>query len=103
MPMPSDYEVLDALRVVYDPEIRVNIVDLGLIYSVDVRDDGFVLIKMTLTSPGCPVSGQIKADIERIVRRMSGVSDLEIELVWDPPWGPMMMSEEAKLMLGYDI
>ncbi|MGD9900582.1 MAG: metal-sulfur cluster assembly factor [Calditrichaceae bacterium] len=101
--MTTEQEIVESMMVVYDPEIRVNIVDLGLIYSVDLEENGHVKIRMTLTSPGCPVSGQIERDIKKVVRQQDGVQDVEIEFVWDPPWGPAMMSDEAKLMLGYDV
>jgi len=97
----AEMEILDELRRVYDPEIRVNIVDLGLIYSITLADDGALQIIMTLTAPSCPVSGQIVADVRRAAERHPRVKSIEVELVWEPPWNRDMMSEEAKLMLGY--
>ncbi len=99
--MTFEEEILDLLRRVYDPEIRVNIVDLGLVYSILKQDTGLVDIKMTLTAPGCPVSDQIIRDVKFAASRHKEVTDVDVELVWDPPWNRDMMSEEAKLMLGY--
>ncbi len=99
--MTFEEEILDLLRRVYDPEIRVNIVELGLVYSVRKGADGLVEIKMTLTAPGCPVSDQIIRDVKFAAGRHKEVSEVDVELVWDPPWNRDMMSEEAKLMLGY--
>jgi FeS assembly SUF system protein len=93
-------EVLDALRTCYDPEIPVNIYELGLVYEVKVNDAGLVSIKMTLTSPHCPAVQSLPAEIENKVKAVSGVSDVKIELVWDPPWDPSKMSEAARLQLG---
>jgi FeS assembly SUF system protein len=93
-------EVLDALRTCYDPEIPVNIYELGLVYEVKVDDAGLVSIKMTLTSPHCPAVQSLPAEIENKVKAVSGVSDVKIELVWDPPWDPSKMSEAARLQLG---
>lgn len=97
----AEMEIMDELRRVYDPEIRVNIVDLGLIYSLSLAEDGFLHIIMTLTAPSCPVSGQIVADVRKAAERHPEVKSTEVELVWEPPWSRDMMSEEAKLMLGY--
>ena len=99
--MNTEQEILDELKDVYDPEIRVNIVDLGLVYSVDIENGGLAKIKMTLTAPSCPVSDQIVADVQRAAKRHPSVDDVDVELVWNPPWNIDMMSEEAKLMLGY--
>jgi FeS assembly SUF system protein len=84
---------------VYDPEIPVDIYELGLIYDLDVKDDGRVDIKMTLTAPGCPVAGTMPGMVEEAVTRVAGVTDVSVELVWDPPWDPSRMSEAAKLEL----
>ncbi len=97
----SEQEILYYLKKVYDPEIRVNIVDLGLIYSVALDEEGHLKIIMTLTAPGCPVSDQIMNDIRMQAGKHQDVKDIEVELVWDPPWNRDMMSDEAKLMLGY--
>ena len=92
--------VEDALRTVYDPEIPVNIYELGLVYDVDITDEGVVRIKMTLTAPSCPVAGVIPGEVEAKVRAVEGVTDAEVELVWDPPWDASRMSEAARLELG---
>lgn len=101
-PVPGSLEeqVVDALRCVYDPEIPVNIYELGLIYNVDVGAQGDVVVRMTLTSPGCPVAGYLPTDVENRVLAISGVKSARVELVWDPPWNPGMMSDAAKLQLG---
>jgi len=92
--------VIDALRTVYDPEIPVNIYELGLVYDVEVRADAKVYVRMTLTSPMCPVAESLPPEVEAKARGVSGVRDVEVELVWDPPWNPGMMSEAARLELG---
>jgi FeS assembly SUF system protein len=93
-------EVLDALRTCFDPEIPVNIYELGLIYNVNVEEGGAVTITMTLTSPHCPAAQSMPAEIEEKVKAVSGVTDVKIDLVWDPPWDPSKMSEAARLQLG---
>jgi FeS assembly SUF system protein len=93
-------EVLEALRTCFDPEIPVNIYELGLIYNVSVEEGGAVTITMTLTSPHCPAAQSMPAEIEEKVKAISGVSDVKIDLVWDPPWDPSKMSEAARLQLG---
>ena len=93
-------KVIEAVRLVYDPEIPVNIYDLGLIYAIDVSPDDRVHIKMTLTAPGCPVAGSIVADVERRVEDVDEVKSATVELVWDPPWSKEKMSEAALLELG---
>ncbi len=95
-----EQQIIDALRSVYDPEIPINIYDLGLIYDVDVNDAGLVSIAMTLTSPGCPVAQTFPGTVECAVKCVDGVSDAKVELVWDPPWTKDRMSEEALLTLG---
>jgi FeS assembly SUF system protein len=92
--------VIEMLRTVYDPEIPVNIFELGLIYKVDIDDDNHVQIDMTLTSPACPVAGILPGEVETKVGSVAGVSSATVELVWDPPWNPSMMTEEAQLELG---
>lgn len=92
--------IVAALRTVYDPEIPVNIYDLGLIYRVEVRESGEVDIDMTLTAPGCPVAQTFPGIVEDAVRAVEGVADAHVELVWDPPWTQEMMSEAARLDLG---
>lgn len=100
---PEDLEsrVVEALRMVFDPEIPVNIYDLGLIYALNVFEDGSVKIEMTLTSPMCPVAGSLPGEVQARVRSVSGVRDAEVDLVWDPPWTMEKMSEEARLQLGF--
>jgi FeS assembly SUF system protein len=93
--------VIAALRTVRDPEIPVNIFDLGLIYRTDVNDRGAVEIDMTLTAPGCPVAGEILSDVKKAVRGVDGIGEVTVNLVFDPPWDRSMMSEEAKLELGF--
>ncbi len=90
-----------ALRGVYDPEIPVNIHDLGLIYDVRIAPGGKVDIKMTLTAPGCPVAGTMPGMVEQAVAAVDGISHVDVELVWDPPWNQDMMSEAARLELGF--
>ncbi len=92
--------IVKELKTVFDPEIPVNIYDLGLVYEVDVDDKGKALIKMTLTAPNCPVADSVVMMTETAVKRAEGVSDVEVELVFDPPWDKSMMNEEAKLELG---
>ncbi len=93
--------ILNELKTIYDPEIPVNIYDLGLIYEVDVDDYDNVDITMTLTAPNCPVADSLPIEIREKVKSIDGVNNVNIELVFEPPWGPSMMSEEAKLELGY--
>lgn len=92
--------VIAALKDIFDPEIPVNIYDLGLIYAVDVTDDGGVAVTMTLTTPHCPVAESMPAEVELRVSAVPGVRDCEVSLVWDPPWDPAKMSDEARLELG---
>ena len=92
--------VIDALKEIFDPEIPVNIYDLGLIYGVDVTDEGDVAITMTLTTPHCPVAESMPGEVELRVGAVPGIGDVEVNLVWDPPWNPAQMSDEAKLELG---
>jgi len=91
--------VVEALRSVYDPEIPVNIYELGLIYSINIDDKGKVNIEMTLTSPACPVAGTLPPEVEGKIRSIPGVSDCTVKVVWEPTWGMHMMTEEAKLQL----
>ena len=95
-------QVIAAMRKVYDPEMPVNIYELGLVYGVDVSDDGRVAIRMTLTAPNCPVAGSLPADVERAVGAVPGVSGVKLELTFDPPWTKDRMSEAAKLALGIE-
>ena len=93
-------EIVEALRTIYDPEIPVNIYDLGLIYDIDVAQDASVDIRMTLTSPGCPVAGTLPPEVEEKAASVPGVSDAHVEVVWEPTWNMDMMTDEAKLDLG---
>ncbi|HEX6634988.1 MAG TPA: SUF system Fe-S cluster assembly protein [Usitatibacter sp.] len=92
--------VVGALRTVYDPEIPINIYDLGLVYEIDVKPEGRVDIRMTLTAPACPVAGEMPGVVEDRVMQVPGVSEVRVDLVWDPPWDRGMLSDEAKLQLG---
>ena len=94
--------VIAALRTVYDPEIPVSIYDLGLIYSLDVDSTGHVHIRMTLTSPACPVAGALPGQVAAKVQAVAGVTGADVQLVWDPPWSPAAMSQAARLQLGFD-
>ena len=91
----------EALKTVHDPEIPVNIFDLGLIYSVDLKPDGDVYITMSLTAPGCPVAGGLPGQVAEAVAKLNGVGEVCVELVWDPPWTPERMSEDARLALDF--
>ena len=93
-------QVADALRTCFDPEIPVNIYELGLVYDVHVDSAGIVTVKMTLTSPHCPAAQSLPAEIEGKAKAVPGVTDVKIDLVWDPPWDPSKMSEAARLQLG---
>ncbi len=93
-------EVMEAIRTVRDPELPVNLVDLGLIYDLMVRQDGLVYIEMTLTTPACPVAGSLPGQVQNVVSLVPGVSVVLVNLVWSPPWTRDRMSESAKLELG---
>jgi FeS assembly SUF system protein len=92
--------VIEALKDIYDPEIPVNIYDLGLVYGVEITPDHHAKIRMTLTTPHCPVAESMPGEIELRVGSVPGIGDAEVELVWDPPWDPQKMSDEARLELG---
>ena len=92
--------VIEELQTVYDPEIPVNIYELGLIYDVEVDDDGAARIRMTLTTPMCPAAEELPPEVETKARSVEGVTSVQLDLVWDPPWNPGMMSEAANLELG---
>ncbi len=96
----TEEQVIEALRTVYDPEIPVNIYEIGLIYDINIDAAGTVVVQMTLTSPGCPVAGSLPIEVENRVLALPGVKSVYVELVWDPPWSPERMSEAAKLQLG---
>lgn len=93
--------VVEACRTVFDPEIPVNIYDLGLVYTIDINADGDVRIIMTLTAPGCPVAGEMPGWVQDAVSLVGGVRSIEVELTWEPQWGMDMMSDEARLELGF--
>ncbi len=93
-------QLIEAFKTVFDPEIPVDIYELGLIYKVDVEDDNKVLVDMTLTSPNCPVAESLPIEVQEKVKGVDGVTGCEVNLVWDPPWHPSMMTEEAQLELG---
>jgi FeS assembly SUF system protein len=95
-----ELKVIDALQTCYDPEIPVNIYELGLVYGIEISDSGDVRIQMTLTAPSCPVAASLPLQIESKVGAVEGVKSAQVELVWDPPWNPEKMSESAKLQLG---
>lgn len=93
-------KIIEILRTVYDPEIPVNIYELGLIYAIDIDDKNAVDIRMTLTAPGCPVAGSLVEEVQAKVQALEEVSRADVQLVWDPPWDKQMMSEAARLDLG---
>jgi FeS assembly SUF system protein len=94
-----EQRIIDALHSVYDPEIPVDIYELGLIYNLDIAPDGKVGITMTLTTPACPVAGSMPGMVEKVTRMVEGVTDVTVDLVWEPTWGPQMMTEAARLQL----
>ena len=93
--------IVDACRTVYDPEIPVNIYELGLVYTVDIDNENAVRLVMTLTAPGCPVAGEMPGWLADAVSAVPGVKQVDVDLVWEPPWGMEMMSDEARLELGF--
>ena len=93
--------VVEACRSVFDPEIPVNIYDLGLVYTIDISDEGEVGVIMTLTAPGCPVAGEMPGWLAEAIEPLPGVKTVNVEITWDPPWGMDMMSDEARLELGF--
>lgn len=104
--LPTREQVLEALKIVKDPEIPVNVVDLGLVYDVEISPAGRVEVTMTLTSVGCPVQDLIRADAEMAVGRLDGISEVEVEFVWTPPWTMDMMTEDGKRqmrMFGFNV
>ena len=94
-------DIIAALKTVYDPEIPADIFELGLIYKIDIEDDRMVKIVMTLTAPGCPVAGEMPGWVENAVGAVEGVSRVEVEMTFDPPWTPERMSEEAQVAVGW--
>ena len=99
--VPSDEAIIDAIRTVYDPEIPVNIYELGLIYELNVAQNGDVKIEMTLTAPGCPVAGILPQQVADAAASVDGTGEIEVYLVWEPAWDMDKMSEDAKLALGF--
>ena len=98
----TEETIVEVLRTVFDPEIPVSIYDLGMIYDIKV-DDAWVQVRMTPTTPACPVAGSLPGEVETRIKAIEGVNDATVELVWDPPWTPEKMSETAKLQLNMDI
>ena len=98
---PLYENIVESIRTVYDPEIPVNIFDLGLIYTVEINEDSEVRVLMSLTAPGCPVAGEMPGWVAEAIDPLPGVKHVEVELVWEPPWGMDMMSDEARLELGF--
>ena len=96
---PSEDTIVSLIKTVFDPEIPVDIFELGLIYAVEIGDDGKVKVEMTLTTPSCPSAQELPAQVEEAVRLVPGVTDVEVEVVWDPPWDQSRMSEDARLAL----
>ncbi len=94
-------QAVEGIRACYDPEIPVNIYDLGLVYDVTANDQGEVAVTMTLTSPSCPAAQVLPRDVEQRIKTIPGVTNVVVKVVWDPPWNPSMMSEAAKLELGF--
>jgi FeS assembly SUF system protein len=93
--------VVEACRTVYDPEIPVNIYDLGLVYTIEINPEAEVRVTMTLTAPGCPVAGDMPGWVAEAIEPLPGVKQVDVDLTWDPPWGMEMMSDEARLELGF--
>ncbi len=99
-PAAGEAEVVKALQTVHDPEIPVNIYDLGLVYDITIHSGGNIEIEMSLTAPGCPVAGEMPGEVAGAVAALPGAGEVTVRLVWDPPWTPERMSEDAKLALG---
>ncbi len=93
--------IVEGIRTVFDPEIPVNIYDLGLVYTIDINDQNEVNVIMTLTAPGCPVAGEMPGWVAEAVEPIAGVKQVDVDLTWEPPWGMDMMSDEARLELGF--
>ncbi len=98
-PKVSEDAVIEACATVYDPEIPVNIYELGLVYAVDIAEDGGVRVEMTLTAPACPSAQELPEEVRQAVLAVPGVKDCEVEVVWDPPWDPSRMTDDARLAL----
>lgn len=98
---PTADDMLEVVRTVEDPELRMSIVDLGLIYGIEIDDEGMTTVNMTLTSPGCPVGPMLQGQVYQVISQLPGVEDVEVNIVWDPPWDPRTMaSEDVKMMMG---
>jgi FeS assembly SUF system protein len=97
--LPTEDALIEAIASVYDPEIPVNIYDLGLIYVVEIADDGAVKVEMTLTAPACPSAQELPEQVHQAIMCLDGVTSCHVETVWDPPWDPSRMTEEARLQL----
>lgn len=102
MDMLTKEQILEALKGIYDPEIGIDIVNLGLIYDVKISNSGDVEVKMTLTTPGCPIGPTVQEAVRTVLESIEGVKNADVKIVWDPPWNPSMMSEEAKRILGIE-
>ena len=100
VPVAGEEAVIEAFKTVFDPEIPVNIYDLGLIYKIDIDEKGGVKVEMSLTAPGCPVAGELPQWVADAAVKGDGIGEAEVTLVWEPTWGPELMSEDAKLALG---
>ncbi|HEU4680584.1 MAG TPA: iron-sulfur cluster assembly protein, partial [Gemmatimonadales bacterium] len=99
--LPTPDAIRKALRAVKDPELNLNIIDIGLVYDVEVGDNGDVRVQMTLTSPGCPAGAEIMADVKRVVEDMEGVQSVDVDLVWEPYWTPEKMDPRVRTFLGF--
>jgi FeS assembly SUF system protein len=97
--MSKKEQIIEEIRKIYDPELPVNIYELGLIYDIKVKDEKFAIIKMTLTTPNCPVAESLPNEVKEGAMQVDGIEDVDLELVWDPPWNKDMMSDAAKLEL----
>jgi FeS assembly SUF system protein len=98
-PKPTEDAVIAACQSIYDPEIPVNIYELGLIYAISIEDDGLVRVEMTLTAPGCPSAQELPMQVREAIMAVEGVKECDVEVVWDPPWDPSRMSDDARLAL----
>src|SRR5438552_14796851 len=94
-------EITEALKQVYDPELNINVVDLGLVYGTDIDEEGNVKVTMTLTSPGCPIGPMVGEMVQDALSPLDGIKNVDVDVVWTPPWNPGKMSEEAKMELGF--
>ena len=99
--MTNAEDVTEALKQVFDPELGVNVVDLGVVYGTEIDDEGNVRITMTLTAPGCPIAPMVGEMVQDAVGPLDGVKQVDVDIVWSPPWNPSMMSEDAKMELGF--